>query len=65
MCKNAETPCPGCKKHKKADAAWMFFTEHERRAIEESNASPTRFGFAFLAPEGLGRTGPQPATSNG
>ena len=34
MCKNAEAPCPGCRKHQKADAAWMFLTEEERRAIE-------------------------------
>lgn len=32
MCKNADTPCPGCKKHKKSDAAWMFFTDDERQA---------------------------------
>jgi len=24
MCKNADNPCPGCKKHKKSDAAWIF-----------------------------------------
>ncbi|MFY0309356.1 MULTISPECIES: DUF1289 domain-containing protein [Leisingera] len=34
MCKNADNPCPGCKKHKKAEAAWMFFTDEERAAIE-------------------------------
>ena len=40
MCKNAENPCPGCKKHKKADAAWMFFTDEERLAAENSSKAP-------------------------
>lgn len=34
MCKNAGNPCPGCKKHKKPDDAWMFFSDEERAAIE-------------------------------
>lgn len=34
MCKNADNPCPGCKEHKKPEAAWMFFTE--------KNALPSR-----------------------
>lgn len=34
MCRNADNPCPGCKKHKKPDAAWMFFTDDERQALE-------------------------------
>ncbi|MBY6058571.1 hypothetical protein [Leisingera daeponensis] len=34
MCKNAGNPCPGCKKHKKPDAAWMFFSDEERAVIE-------------------------------
>jgi predicted Fe-S protein YdhL (DUF1289 family) len=41
MCKNEGNPCPGCKKHEKADAAWMFFTDEERRAIEASGKAPT------------------------
>ncbi|WP_238939644.1 DUF1289 domain-containing protein [Marivita cryptomonadis] len=34
MCKNEGNPCPGCKKHKTSDAAWMFFSEDERQALE-------------------------------
>ncbi len=34
MCKNADNPCPGCKKHKKADAKWMFFSKEERLELE-------------------------------
>ncbi len=34
MCKNAENPCPGCKKHKTSEAAWMFFSDEEREALE-------------------------------
>ena len=34
MCKNADNPCPGCKKHDKTDPAWMFFTDEERTRIE-------------------------------
>ena len=34
MCKNEGNPCPGCKKHKKSDAAWMFFSDDERRTLE-------------------------------
>ncbi len=41
MCKNADNPCPGCKKHKKADAVWMFFTDEERQAIETPDKTPT------------------------
>jgi predicted Fe-S protein YdhL (DUF1289 family) len=41
MCKNAETPCPGCNKHKKADAAWTFLGDEERQAIENSRKVPT------------------------
>ena len=41
MCKNADNPCPGCKKHKKPDAVWMFFTDEERQTVEASNKTPT------------------------
>lgn len=41
MCKNANNPCPGCKKHKEADAAWMFFTDEERHALATSRKSPS------------------------
>ena len=34
MCKNADNPCPGCKRHKVEEAQWRFFTEEERRVIE-------------------------------
>lgn len=34
MCKNADAPCPGCKKHAQTDGKWMFFTDQERRQIE-------------------------------
>lgn len=34
MCKNEGNPCPGCKKHKTSDAAWMFFTNDERDEME-------------------------------
>ena len=34
MCKNEANPCPGCKKHRTTDAAWMFFSEDERLALE-------------------------------
>ncbi len=34
MCKNEGNPCPGCKKHKTPEAAWIFFSEDERQAIE-------------------------------
>lgn len=34
MCKNEGNPCPGCKKHKKSDAALMFFTDDERQTLE-------------------------------
>ncbi|PRY73770.1 hypothetical protein CLV76_12944 [Marivita geojedonensis] len=34
MCKNEGNPCPGCEKHKSSDAAWMFFTEEERLALD-------------------------------
>lgn len=34
MCKNADKPCPGCKRHKGDEALWRFFTEEERRVIE-------------------------------
>ncbi|WP_176445099.1 hypothetical protein [Maliponia aquimaris] len=37
---NADTPCPGCKKHKKADAAWMFFTDEEREAVDGARKLP-------------------------
>jgi predicted Fe-S protein YdhL (DUF1289 family) len=40
MCKNANTPCPGCKKQEKADAVWMFFTDDERQTIEATNKTP-------------------------
>ena len=32
MCKNADKPCPGCKKHKATDVRWAFFTDAERRS---------------------------------
>jgi predicted Fe-S protein YdhL (DUF1289 family) len=34
MCKNEGNPCPGCKKHKASDAAWMFLTDEERQSLE-------------------------------
>lgn len=34
MCKNADNPCPGCKKHNATDAPWAFFTDAERRSAE-------------------------------
>lgn len=34
MCKNADKPCPGCSKYKQPEAAWMFFTDEERQALE-------------------------------
>lgn len=34
MCKNQGNPCPGCKKHQKSEAVWMFFSEDERQALE-------------------------------
>lgn len=37
MRKNEGNPCPGCKKHKTRDAAWMFFTDEELQAIKASN----------------------------
>ena len=37
MCKNADNPCPGCKKHDPAEAAWIFFTDEDR-------AKPAREG---------------------
>lgn len=40
MCKNANTPCPGCKKHNRDDAVWMFFTDEERQALEASSKHP-------------------------
>lgn len=40
MCKNADTPCPGCEKHKKVNTAWLFFTNEERQAIEASTKLP-------------------------
>ena len=40
MCKNANNPCPGCKKHKVAEVPWMFFTDEERQAIEAMNKTP-------------------------
>lgn len=39
MCKNAKNPCPGCKKHNKADVVWMFFTDEERQAAEASTTA--------------------------
>lgn len=43
MCKNSENPCPGCKKHKKTDPVWMFFTDEECGAFEgQSNHSTAR-----------------------
>lgn len=35
MCKNADNPCPGCKKNVGADAKWAFFTKEERQAHEK------------------------------
>lgn len=40
MCKNADKPCLGCKKNKKFEAEWMFFTDEERMAIETSKKTP-------------------------
>lgn len=40
MCKNADTPCPGCKRRKTSDAAWMFLTDQERQALEASREVP-------------------------
>jgi predicted Fe-S protein YdhL (DUF1289 family) len=40
MCKNANTPCPGCKKHNRDDAVWMFFIDEERQALEASSKHP-------------------------
>ena len=37
MCKNADNPCPGCKKHKISDVRWMFFTEEERLLLDPRN----------------------------
>lgn len=34
MCKHADNPCPGCKKHRTTETRWMFFTEEERREAE-------------------------------
>ena len=44
MCKNAGTPCPGCKTLKNPDAAWMFFTDDERHSLEppSKNEAPVR-----------------------
>lgn len=36
MCKNADKPCPGCKKHKTVADPLMFFTDAERAAIVSS-----------------------------
>lgn len=64
MCKNAKTPCPGCTRHEKADAPWMFFTDDERKAIEASRKRPALFDLSFLKPE-PGHAGTRPAASNG
>jgi predicted Fe-S protein YdhL (DUF1289 family) len=40
MCKNANTPCPGCKKHSRDDAVWMFFTDEERQTLEAASKHP-------------------------
>lgn len=64
MCKNAKTPCPGCKKHEKVDATWMFFTDDERKAIEGSRKRPALFDLSFLKPE-PGHAGLRPVASNG
>ena len=40
MCKNTNTPCPGCKKHERTEAAWVFFTDEERLALAKSNKAP-------------------------
>ncbi len=42
MCKHADNPCPGCRKHRQSEAPLMFFTEEERRALEASNKTPMR-----------------------
>lgn len=41
MCKNADNPCPGCGKHKAADAARMFFPDAERLTTEPAGKTPT------------------------
>jgi hypothetical protein len=34
MCKNVDSPCPGCKKHKRTDPLTVFFTDEERQESE-------------------------------
>ena len=41
MCKNADNPCPGCTRHEKPDAAWMFFTEEERLTFDRTKEAPS------------------------
>ena len=41
MCKNEGNPCPGCKKHKTSEAAWMFFNDDERQALEVLSKAQT------------------------
>ncbi|QEW23643.1 hypothetical protein LA6_005881 (plasmid) [Marinibacterium anthonyi] len=36
MCKNVQSPCPGCKNTKTTDDALMFFTEDERQTLGKS-----------------------------
>ncbi|CAD0187114.1 MULTISPECIES: hypothetical protein [unclassified Ruegeria] len=64
MCTNAKTPCPGCKKHEKADADWMFFTDDERKATEALRKRPALFDRSFLKPEPA-HAGTRPVASNG
>lgn len=49
MCKNADHPCPGCKRHMVDEAQWRFFTEEERRMIGPRAAPPPLFQAATVA----------------
>ena len=51
MCKNAKTPCRGCKRQERADAAFLFFTDEERISIEASRRPPAPFAPSLLKPE--------------
>ena len=41
MCKNADNPCPGCRRHTQAEAALMFFTKEERERLDTRKATET------------------------
>ena len=34
MCKHADNPCPGCKKHEGSETVWKFFTDEERARFD-------------------------------